>query len=391
MTVKGRIECRIQPTGYASGDFFVTLHNFLLNLPNCTRIACNFGSGGTGFDYADTNSGKVLGTNAFYVFRFSSALIPFYVLVQMVTYNATGAAPGALAIASPGNLSNTLGAASNVGVCISIAQLLSGGSPWAGGTANAGADAKGVAVWTAGASTLISYPRVNSVGGTYATNCEGMMILNMMNVSASEALPDLYINNGGSRIHLLADNENLMVLSDTGNNGSYSVFYFGRYQPRAGVGLTVQVPYFCCNNTNSGLDPIIPNSTVFGYTTQQTSTSLVDGGVPHPTVSNGVKVMTLDYSTLFNNFLLSPNKIISSPPRFDMQPVYIAMSEAPYNALLGTSSFFRVGYGMPPNWTSPDKKLAAFGNGLVSSAKIIVPWDGVTAIGSGNTRQGISF
>lgn len=386
MTVRGRIECRISPGATATTDFFVTFHNFLLSLPGVTRIACNFGATGTGIDYRDAPT--TIGTNAFAVFRFGSAITPFFVLVQCVNTTSTVASfaapglPGAVSI-NPGTSTATFG------VTIAVAQRLDGLSPWGGGIANVGADAKSSPVWTAGASALNVWPRANAAGGTFATNREGMMLLVTSGMGATEEFNDIFTY--GGRVHFLGDEENLMILFDRQVDGSFSFFYFGRYVPRPGI--TIQTPYVCLSSTQAANDPPVKNMNwgTLAQTTSNTFVSTGDGGVSNPIVANGVKLVYTDYPSNIFSQNISPNRAGSTLGRFDLAPVYVAINEAPFRGLLGTINFFRLSYNMPPMYLSPDRRLAAFGNGLVPSGKLVVPWDGVTAPGAGNSRQGISF
>jgi hypothetical protein len=384
MAVHGRIEIRIDSGSTASTDFFVTLHNFLLGLPGVTRIASSNGSGGTGIDYRDAPT--TIGTNAFAVFRFGNAQIPFYVLIQCVNTTGSGTA-----IATPGNFSTYPGGGTtSFGVMIAIAQRLDGTSPWAGTTTNNGTDTKSSPVWTPGTSALSVFPRANAVGGAFATNREAMMMLNTVNLGSTEADQDIFAF--GMRAQFLADDDSLMIMQDRSSDGSFAWFFFGRYTPRPG--LSIQAPYVCLQQQNGTNDPIVPSYT-WGSTTQSTSLTWVssgDGGIAHPVVASGVKIVATDgTNTMFNSVQYSPNRASGTAGRFDLVPVYVVINETPNIGFLGTIPFFRTAYNLPPMYLSPDRKLAAFGNGSISSGKIVVPWDGITAPNSGINRQGISF
>ncbi len=385
MAVHGRIECRINSGTAATTDYFVTLHNFLLSLPGDTRISCNFGSGGTGIDYRDAPT--TIGTNAFAVFRFGNATTPFNVLIQCINTTGSGttiASPGNYAYATTNNYGTSV-----FGVMIVVAQRADGTNAWGGGTANVGADTKSTPVWTAGSSTLNVWPRINSSGGTFATNREALMMLSTVNAGATEYYNDIFTR--GIRVNFIADDDNLLIVWDMGSDGSYQFWYFGKYTPRAA--LNIQTPYVCIH-MGTPRDPIVSNFT-YGSTTQVTNgdfTTAGDGGVAHPTAASGIKNVLIDgTASLFNSSIYNPNRAAGLLGRFDLPPAYVAVNEAPFFGMLGSINFFRTAYNLPSLYMSPDRKLAIFGNGSVQSGKIVVPWDGLTVPGSGINRAGISF
>lgn len=399
MTTKGKIEVRINPGIRATGEYFVSLHNFLSGTCSSigvTRIASNYGSGGTGFGYWDTSPSATPGTNSWAVFRFGNAQIPFNVLIQVVNINSSnGTTLGAntnVTVVPNSVASNT----TNYGVLITVAQRLDGTNPWAGGTANVGADAKATTVWTAGTSTLIAYPRTNSVGGSFATNREGCMVLNEVNLSnwglgVNDLNNDIYTY--GTRSHFLADENNLLIVDDTGSNGTNKYFHFGKYVPRPGI--NAQAPYVCMNQMYVLHDPIVARYN-YGSVTQPAqnnfSNTIGDGGVCHPTASNGVKLMYPDYVANAMNAFYQPNKTVTNIARHEIFPVYVGMNEAPYYGLLGSIDFFRQISNVPTYYTNPDRTLAVFGGAASNqSTKLAIPWDGKTSPGSGISREGIDF
>lgn len=408
MTIKGKLEVVIAGGKRASGEYFVSLYNFLNGLSSIgvTRIASNYGTavsgfGGNGFGYWDTSPNATPGSNAWAVFRFGSAQVPFNVLIQVQNINNT---TGGTALGSNTTYTTSMGVTSNLttmyGNLISVAQRADGVNPWNGGTANVGADAKNAIVWQSGSlptQSLLSYPRVNSDGGALQTTRTGCMPLNVVYNNNSSTDANSNVNDIwrlGSRSHFLADENNLLILDDTGLNGSYKFFYFGKYQPiNKGSGFNPTVPYVCLNHLYPAHDPAVPKYQ-YGSTAQLfiDFTTQGDGGIAHPNPTKGVKTVYLDYITSGVNYVYLPNRTRTSSGQFEMFPVYLGMNDAPHLSVCGVLDFFKVVGNIPPNFMHPGRKLAFLqGSNTATSGKIAVPWDGLTAPGSGRTREGIDF
>src|SRR5574343_169289 len=160
MTVHGSIEHLIT-TSYGTTEqiakaIFVNIYNFL-NSANAQSIGIQlvanfYGNEASGFGFP--GGANVVGNNAWACFAFTSATVPFYILIQMTGDENIGTLGGAPAMY---NSSTTV----KYVMAFSFAQRLDGGNPWNGGTAKNGADAKGTLVWNAGASTLFLSPRSN--------------------------------------------------------------------------------------------------------------------------------------------------------------------------------------------------------------------------------------
>ena len=405
MTVHGTIECRIPPgmysasagTSNAVNEFFISLYNAFNNLSSIgvTRIAYNKGNAGTGMTYWD--QGSPPGNGAWALFRFGNATIPFYVLIQganLTSYEAFTYASYAGCTPCVGVHNNyTTGYYNNVS--IAVAMRADGTSPWGGTTVNTGTDTKSSPVWTPGSSTLAVFPRSDSVGGSQATNKEAVSCLSFASSIANVTNPNL-----GCRLHVLADENNFLIITDGGSDSMSGFSYFGKYIPRPGI--TPQIPYVMLwnpyeNFTTSYL--VFPPAGLGAYgTATNTSLTTFDGGIVHPTASNGVKIAVVDNLSMCNytsTQQMSPSRVGNG--RFDMFPIYVGMLESTYNGILGSLYFMRFSSGMASGWTSPDKKLVAFGNNSYISTsyntgqKLIVPWDGVTVPFTGITRLGINF
>jgi hypothetical protein len=79
--VVGSVDHKVGNTGDSANnnqELFTVVYNFLNS--KYTRIAANFGTGGTGFDFWD--GADPSGENAFAVFRTGSAAVPFDVMIQ---------------------------------------------------------------------------------------------------------------------------------------------------------------------------------------------------------------------------------------------------------------------------------------------------------------------
>lgn len=409
MTTKGKIEVVTAGGTRASGEYFVSLYNFLNGLSSIgvTRIASNYGTavsgfGGNGFGYWDTSPNATPGSNAWAVFRFGNAQVPFNVLIQVQNINnSTGGTALGTNTTYTLSMNNASSLTTMYGVLIAVSQRADGANSWNGGTANVGADAKNAIVWQSGSlstQSLLSYPRVNSIGGALQVNRTGCMPLNIVynngtSTDANSTVNDIW--RLGSRSHFLADENNLLILDDTGLNGSYKFFYFGKYQPvnRGAMGFNPSVPYVCLNNLYPAHDPTVPKYQ-YGATTQSfiDFTGQGDGGIAHPDPTKGVKGVYLDYITSGVSYSYLPNRTKTSAGKFEMFPAYLGINELPWTGICGVIDFFKIVGNIPPNFMHPTQKLAFLqGSNTTTSGKIAVPWDGLTAPGSGRTREGIDF
>lgn len=150
-TLRGSIEHTFLNTGLAgTRDLFAAIVRFFDAHPQMTRIASN--AGGTGLTGATatalpgfTGESNYSGENAFGVWRWDKVNGSKVFILLQWAYSAFGASPG-----NPG-VGNS---ASMVG--LQFAMDTSGGDPWNGGRANAGADTKNTTnVWVANGGTLL--------------------------------------------------------------------------------------------------------------------------------------------------------------------------------------------------------------------------------------------
>jgi hypothetical protein len=187
-----------------------------------------------------------------------------------------------------------------------------------------------------------------------------------------------------SYLSMLADQTNLLIATDVGNTGNSSFFYFGKYAARPG--LTPTVPYVCLATTGSGLNPpfsLRPQK--FGTT----SGIAEEGGAAHPAASFGVRACSLDYLRSFiSNQQLHPNVMFKFPYKFDQFTYFLLLDEDPAQyGYLGNIDFFRLVFGTVPRTVSSTRKYAVLGGTSPATAKLLIPWDGVSPAGSGGYRK----
>ena len=289
-TKHGSVEHYITNSG-ASGcrDAFAAIVNFLDS--RMTRIASNAGGSGQSGTVAlslpgYTSDANHSGENAFGVWRWDQPSgRKVYVLLQWSYGSSFGSSPG-----DPGVSSTTYG------VGIQIATRLNDTSPWAGGTSNAGADAKASPVWTPGVSTLVVYPRINGTSGTAATNKEGCVRIATCDVSPS-------------RLHAMIDNTCLYFAVDELGDGSYnSVFFFGPYTPRPGITPSQGSNFMVCTYTAP------EGSTAIGTLAGNSS---VEGGVC-VAAADGCRIAYLSIVGNLSTAMLQPNSFVSEYDEFDV-------------------------------------------------------------------------
>lgn len=405
MTISGSIDHYI--TSSMANEMFVNAYNFFnsagASALGITRIAYNHGAGGSGMGFHD--SGSPAGDNAWALFRFGNAQIPFYILVQYTQTATLGTSPGNPA-------TNNLNSGRAYGYAYQIAQRIDGGSPWNGSTLNNGADTKGTPVWTAGGSTMAVYPIVNS------------KILGFQTASASTSIDYMRsffnVTSSSCRLHLFADEDNVMMLARpglTGSTSTYHVHYFGRMntttqsyaQPR------MDCPYVYYSSYNIFSDPAIrywsgasirTPGDVYG---SLTGDDPYDGGALLHSSSLGVGRIIFDFPTRLKleRFKLNYNFI---PPRKDVVPLTVWFMNHHYFtgnhfgiSLAGTTNrFLRLIGDAAEHDVASDFGTAVVGPNAVGSyilagaAKFIrqniaIPWGGSSAPGVNSTRTGIQF
>jgi hypothetical protein len=261
-----------------------------LNLGTSPPIALN----GQGLGYWDEANNA--GINAFVVYQFANATVPFYVLLQWSLFDTSspphnfGTAPGA-----PGSHPDT----SWAGVGIQIALRPDGTNPWGGTTRNNGFDVKSNPVWTTGSTgTLFVWPRCNSPGGALYNGSR----------AACSAITNASLADGGTpirhRLTLIIDENNIFSSSDFRAQQNHDIFFFGKYTPLSGT--VAPVPYFSFSDGN---DPPFATNTVFGSMTPASGSGIRDGGVALPSMGpsgtvSGFAYDVADPANFFNRFFM---------------------------------------------------------------------------------------
>jgi hypothetical protein len=374
-TVKGRVDCVLTLAPNGNQEHFTNLKQFFDDLVTAgygAIHASNYGSGGTGFDFHD--GANPSGENAFFVFEWAtstarpgggSAIGKYYTLVQWADASNFGTAPG-----NPGLLN---GAAGFDGVGICSAFLEDGNSPWNGGTAAAGADAKGTPVWTAGASTLHVLDYSNTpTQGNHDTNFENCLSLGDVAGFAS------------SRCHFIADEDNLVCLFDQQNDGSYQMHYVGMYTPHTHV--TANYPMICMHDVALPYDLGLVYGSAGGTGTRDGL--IISADVQGP----GGGSFTFDrLQSILGATVLQPNP--QAPTKFDEVDITVYQNDSG-KALYGWAGnvdFIRECYNAATHEANAALDRACFGTTVVNSIKITTPWGTASPPGTGAVRTGRSF
>lgn len=394
MTVHGSIDHRILGGGNVNtsipvSEAFSALCNFLTSswavAAGVERIAYNIGSGGLGLGWWDMPD--AVGNNAWAVYRFASASFPFYLLTQ---YSNGSFATGS---GSPGVLmgSNTSWQATDAGgIGFAVAVREDGGNPWNGTTNNNGSDTKGTPVWTGGPSRLFAFPRSNNTGGSHATNkenCIGFLYNKTNDVNS--------IKYSGARVHYLLDEDNFLALGDIGYDGSYTMFYYGKYDRRPDVTSSLP-PHVCLASTDQNTTPLPQYGASIIYGSVSGSNGSQEGGIVFPLpgapgIPYGVRGCSLDITP---NFLSDPRFHPNSgfyEAKYDTYPLFVALNESPTFGFLGRISFFNMCFGLASHATDVNRTRAVFGNNTHATIKMVVPWDGASSPGQSADRYGRQF
>ena len=344
-------------------EMFKGLFDFLDS--QYTRVALQYGAGGTGTDYWDGVA--PFGENAFAVFRATSAANPFDILIQWATDDNFGTAPG-----NPGEMGGT---AFTNGVGITIALREDGSSPWAGGTANAGADSKAATVWTAGGSVLHVLDRSCSTGGSFATNLENL----------SRAMAEASFG-GFVRVHLVGDDDGIAILSDRGDDGEYVCQYLGAYTLRDGSAGVTPI----CAVMDSSTGPWTEGEgTLYGTLAGNSSQ---EGGMLGANNADLVRSISVGgtYSTVYTS-AFQPNSQLAVPELdgFEIPLLFREVNQG----LAGQvpAALLNTVFGISNLETNTPGTRAYMATSTLQAIKFSIPWDGLGPPGVNNTRAGRTF
>lgn len=208
---------------HAFNDMFVSTYRFL-NSPTAAsmgivRRACNFNNGASDCDYKSRLLSPAPGNNAWALFEFTSANLPFWLLIQQ-SDSSNNASFGIGA----GGPANNDWSSKISGFCFAIAMREDGGNPWGGSTVNNGSDTKSTPVWIPGPSRLAMFPISNQPRGAWRVARSGMHPISLW----------IDWNNTRTRctlFHFLATEDSVTFLMGHDGGTNYDVTYFGKYNP----------------------------------------------------------------------------------------------------------------------------------------------------------------
>lgn len=382
-TYKGSIEHLFSVVATISGtiqSMFKVTYDFLNSGSDIgiQRLAYNTGTRPSGCNQTGTNfydQAQPFGDNSWACFRFSSASVPFDILIQ---YSGIGATFGNTTNDHARIGGSAFSGQSNFG--IAVATAFSGSTPidpWNGTTTLSGSDRKGTAVWTSGSATnrLSVFPRSNAFGGSFASTNDDMVA---------------FVFGFGSttphRYQIIASKDAIYLAKNQSDDSAYDrFFYAGSYNPISGSSPTVPFLVWSTLTTNETAGTQIPSTTAG---TSNTS----DGGIAHPLFVD-TKFLSIDRLSYFNQTsALQPNNSFS-PTQYDEFPVYVGMNETTASfGICGTIDFVREIYKTNVHDINNVTQRAVFGSATTPAAiKHSVPWVSGTVPGTGTTRAGVQF
>lgn len=363
--ITGSIDHRLGQGGQIAADnqqeHFTTMLNYFDS--KYTRIASNYGSGGTGLDFFDGTNPS--GENAWAVWTATNAADPFDIMIQWADGTNFGNAPG-----NPGRL----GGATADGTGIVMAMREDGSSPWAGGTANGGADTKGATVWTPGGSTLHVLDRANSPGapaGDFNTNKENTA--KMIDISSTGII---------TRVQIVGDDDGFLILSDRTDDGAYTGQYCGAYTPRTGI--AIPSPLVSITDSGAGFWAQSDYGTEAGNAVRE-------GSILGRLLADGARSFNIGVSNSGAGSDHLPNSQLATP---DLEPELIALLRNELN--LGLCGYLPLALvtsivQINNHKTNVSGTRAYLGSNGASSRKWSIPWDGGPAPGQLQTRLGRQF
>lgn len=371
-TVHGKIECVGSNTAQAgTRDCFATIVQFFDAV--FTRIASNAGTSPTGTASlalpGATGASNASGENAWGVWKWAKPDGSNIYIHMTWSWNNNFNTGPAIPVGG-GSTTDTIG--------IQFAQRADNGNPWAGGTANAGADTKTNPVWTAGGSTLCVYPRANGPGGSGAT-----ALSFVQNISSSFV--------AGWRLSCIKDDDALCIFFDNGGTGGYDAFFvFTRYTPHTSITPTFPLMcHACFLVTNSEAVNTLPSAVTFGTLT---GTNTIEGGAV-VNAADGVRSFQTGVIGGLNTANLQPNGYTSG---YDYHDIWLEMTDATVPTKFGLfgkidTSLIAAVPNLAVQSTDTAKLRAALGSLTLLHYKWVIRWDGATTPGSGGTLAGVTF
>ncbi len=229
---------------HAFNDMFVATYRFLNSSTaqsmGIFRRACNFNNQFSDCDFKYRQSSPPPGNNAWALFEFSSANLPFWLLIQQsdaLSNNSFGIGAGEPADNDwSGKIS---------GFAFSVALREDGGSPWAGTTLNNGNDSKARPVWTPGPSRLAMFPISNGSKGQWRVARSGMHPVSLwIDANNTRTRCTLY--------HFLASEDGITFLMGHDGGTNYDITFFGKYNPLNASTFSTSYVFFGTLTDNLG-------------------------------------------------------------------------------------------------------------------------------------------
>ena len=366
-TIRGKvlaIETGMVNEQQCASFVFKNFFDFMEAHPTTTRIALQYGTGGSGTDFFD--GANPFQRGSFAVWRFNPAgarTWPFYVMAYCNSGVTTGESTSNWLLEGL-NVSSTVGL-----VGISAAVGIGGDeNPWNGSTVNDGTDAIGSPRWAvpAGGTDLIVVPASNRTGAPDGTNKQNTLAMFYQTSGMSEAAG-----------HFFADDDGVMWVTDDDNNlydAETRYGYVGIYEPFAH--LTVARPFCGIRKSSTETDVDI---------------GLDRGGVTAPDGVAYAPILTTK-TNYYTNAGFQPDEQAGN--LFVPQRIVLASDESVGNrgtfgsipALMQEVSDIQV-------WTTnAARDRIALGSATKATLKMWVPWTGTNVHPViGRSRNGISF
>jgi hypothetical protein len=327
-------------------------------------ISGNRGTGGTGFGFWD--SATPTGMSAFACFRFHSASLgKFDCFIHCTTGSFNNYR---VPVVSTDNYTYAFDQP-NYQLLISFAVHPSGSNttltngPWNGGNDLLTASL-GNPVWKLNSSGKGAFfPRQNDISG-FTSSSRGCMYSALGFAGTMTA-------GLGRKLHIIASEDSLTIMHDGNNSGDCSVLHFGSYTPRSGT--TVDSPYVCWM---SGQDSNAPFTTAVQGSTTSLNPTTVQGAIAHPDLLSGSRTFILGGFTGWVDSTYGYNRFLNGGT-YEKFPFLALISEAPTSyGILGTVNHVYNGTGMANYSVSSLSASCAWGNGTITTAKVITPWSG---------------
>ncbi len=394
------------------------------------NIMTNPGNGLTRWD-----SGSPPGNNAWVLYEFTQAAVPFWVFLQFskesidFNYQRFGEPPGNLGSTQSIHVSAAPSGhqSRNNGVNIAIGFMHDGSSPWNGTTNNNGSDTKGDPVWKREA---VKFPRTNDEGGWEFLNSSRMIpIIHETSILVNPGYSTTQHNPNPAAAsldaynlfyHIIFDQDNILVFFDVNGQGNAgSIFYYGKFKP---YDTTNVAPYVCLYRNNSYDDSTdsltIAENRAEGYTPYgcvQSNTTIsiantppianfmqpyvntgfrqpINGGVYHPARRHAAGCVIGIPPHMNEDMKQIPNMFLphDQSGHFKHHAIYpdVWVFEYPSRyGYIGRMTFFKVIKNVRHGHFFSDSELI-IGTPGVGTPKMIIPWDPNTDYGMFGNRYG---